>query len=46
MTAAVLEGGARVGALGRIDEEDIEDGDHSGGAGMRDVEVGAGVGAL
>jgi ribonuclease HI len=46
VTAAVLEGGARVGALGRIDEEDIEDGDHSGGAGMRDVEVGAGVGAL
>ena len=23
-----------------------EDGDHNGGAGMRDVEVGAGVGAL
>jgi len=31
-TAAVLGGGARRGALGRIDEE-MEDGDHSGGAG-------------
>ena len=44
-TAAVLGGGARRGALGRIDEE-MEDGDHSSGAGTGGVEVGDGAAAL